>query len=160
MSWGFQIWVATATSGTKHCHLCCILVLFSSVCDWQYLYFHLTSLLFLCSPLALLSSSSTVTFIILSCRYWPRTTLYFLLSLLAEPLPCFLLCMCYSQPASYYINLHLVGFFPFFSFLRTSVLLMHKSLQEGHTDWKPLSRQNGKLLFIIWFRFLEVFNFT
>lgn len=143
MLWVFQVWVATATSGTKQCWLCCILVLFSSTCDWWCLYFYLISLVFLLPCLALLCTSSTLTLITSSCRVPGPGPLFFccLLSLPGRTIHLFsCLCVLFSAYTLLYSSsLSWVFFSFFFSFLRISMLVIHKSLQEGHTDWKPLS---------------------
>lgn len=129
-----------------HCQLCSILVLCRPIGDWQALYFsYLTSPFFLHLHLTLSCTSSAITFSMLSCRVsGPELfSFYFLLTLPGRTTHLFsclyVLFSAYTLLYSSSLSCIFFSSFFFFLLLRASVLLIHKSLQEGLTDWKPLS---------------------
>lgn len=142
MSWTFPVWVATATNGTKQAFS---VVLYPSPFQ-PYLWLTVSVLLPHLS-IIFASMSCSVVYLLYYKFYhvilqsaWPRNIL-FLFSVESpwQNHSFVFLTVCATLSLHLIIFIFTCIFFSVLFFLRTSVLLIHKSLQEEHTDWKPLS---------------------
>lgn len=117
-----------------------------SVTDYIYFSYLTSSLLFHLHPALSCTSDRAVTccnfYLVVLQSIWTRTM--HVLCSVESPLQNHSLISCLHLLFSAYSLLYsslltCIFFLCHFSSLRSSALLIHKSLQEGHTDWKPLT---------------------